>query len=138
MPQELSWRDDIDTVVAADDKEVLVATHNQSCSGGDSRGKYNVIIGISGHWSPEQNRIDDSYAKPQLFQEGDGGRAERELPTQSVVEFVEQGGGRDDAARAQGAHHDFVAQPFSDQRRDDHVRVEDDDHETIANTSSSV
>lgn len=137
MPQEVSWRDDIDTVVAADDEEVLVATHDQGCSRGDSRGQYHVV-GISGHAHAERRRLDDSNAKSQLFQERQGGRTERELPAQGVLEFVEQGGRRHNGAATQRTHHDLVTQSSGDQRRDDHVRVEDDNHDTIANTSSSV
>ncbi|MFN8061221.1 MAG: hypothetical protein U0Q12_18820 [Vicinamibacterales bacterium] len=91
-PQEVSWGDDIDTFVAADDQEVPVATHNQCGSGGDSGGEDDVIIGISGHGSPEQGGLNDSHAKSQLFQERDAGRTEREPPAQCALEFVEQGG----------------------------------------------
>lgn len=42
------------------------------------------------------------------------------------------------ASGTETMHHDLVTQPLRDHRRHEHGRVEDDNHETIAKTSSSV
>jgi hypothetical protein len=63
---------------------------------------------------------------------------DRERPPQGCVELVQEGPRRGDAAHAKGAVDHFTAQPLSDQRRDEDVGVENNGHETMRNTSSSV
>ena len=57
---------------------------------------------------------------------------------QSVLEPVEQRLRGHHRAGTQAPHHDFVTQALRDHGRDHDVGAEDDNHETIVKTSSSV
>lgn len=95
-------------------------------------------LGIAADWFLERSRLHHASQRLESLEERRGGRRDRELPPQGRVELVQQGARRDNAAHANDAVNHLSTKPLGYQRRDEDVGIENDGHETMLNTSSSV
>ena len=136
--QELAWGQYRDVLIGAQHQEVLIACHDGdglSCDGG---GEDDVVVLIPADASGQGRRVNDTHVTPQAREEVVRGRARVELSAKCLFKFVEQQSRRCQQPAGQRTVEGFMAQALGDEGCNEHVRIEDDRQDTMANTSSSV
>lgn len=120
-------------------QQILIACNDRRALPGQRRRQHHIVVTVATCRSIEGARHHErERLREQLSRAPHIGRPLSELSLEHVAKFVEQRLRRDDDMLADAVFEEFLAGAAGDQRRDQHVRVEQQSHETRVNTSSSV
>ena len=133
------WREHSDVPKWIQDQEILIASDNRSALASLRCRQYHIVVAVATGWGIECVR---RYEGERLRKQSEGAphinSALPELPVEDLAKLVQQRLRRNDDVLADAVFEEIAAGAARDEGGDQHVRVEEEFHETRVNTSSSV
>ena len=119
--------------------KILIASDNRSAFASQSGRQHHIVVAVATSWGIECVRRDEGE---RLRKQPKGAphinSALAELPVENLAKLVQQRLRRDDDVLADAVFQKIAAGAAREKGGDQHVRVEEQFHETRVNTSSSV
>ena len=128
----------MDAAKSLEHEQIIVAGHDEIGAAGDRCRENDIVVGIAANALWQRHRFDDFTEIGKIGDRGDYGRAQEPFTAQDANELVTQWRGPDNFAKIDSLFDQLAAKASDRKCGEENVRIEQDSHETILKTSSSV